>query len=61
VPGTGGRLATFTGGTGSAAKTVLAASRRAAEQLVDHAGEEMLDRSGEAAELAGGPAGPGRT
>ncbi|MEO6703740.1 MAG: FAD-dependent oxidoreductase [Jatrophihabitantaceae bacterium] len=35
VSGTDDRLFTFTGGTGSAAKTVLAASRRAANQLVE--------------------------
>jgi glycine/D-amino acid oxidase-like deaminating enzyme len=34
VAGTGGRLCTFTGGTGGAAKTVLAASARAARELV---------------------------
>ena len=34
VPGTGGRLLTFTGGSGGAAKTALAASRRAAVRLV---------------------------
>jgi len=33
VPGTGGRLYTFTGGSGGAAKTVLAASAQAAAQL----------------------------
>jgi glycine/D-amino acid oxidase-like deaminating enzyme len=33
VDGADGRLLTFTGGTGSAAKTVIAASRRAAERL----------------------------
>lgn len=33
VPGTDGRLCTFTGGTGGAAKTVLAASARAAREL----------------------------
>jgi glycine/D-amino acid oxidase-like deaminating enzyme len=36
VSDTDDRLFTFTGGTGSAAKTVLAASRRAAIQLADH-------------------------
>ena len=35
VSATDDRLFTFTGGTGSAAKTVLAASRRAANQLAD--------------------------
>jgi glycine/D-amino acid oxidase-like deaminating enzyme len=35
VEGTDDRLFSFTGGTGSAAKTVLAASRRAANQLVE--------------------------
>lgn len=38
VPGTGGRLCTFTGGSGGAAKTVLAASARAAAQLACGAG-----------------------
>jgi glycine/D-amino acid oxidase-like deaminating enzyme len=36
VAGSDGRLFTFTGGSGSAAKTALAASRRAAEQLVEN-------------------------
>ncbi|HEX8768482.1 MAG TPA: hypothetical protein VF714_08940, partial [Jatrophihabitans sp.] len=38
VPGTGDRLFTFTGGSGGAAKTVLAASARAASQLTTSAG-----------------------
>ncbi|HEU5269492.1 MAG TPA: FAD-binding oxidoreductase [Jatrophihabitans sp.] len=54
VPGTGGRLVTFTGGSGSAAKTVLAASRRAAGQLIE-------DGAPAPAALAGGGVRPGRT
>jgi glycine/D-amino acid oxidase-like deaminating enzyme len=38
VPGTGDRLFTFTGGSGGAAKTALAASARAATQLASSAG-----------------------
>jgi glycine/D-amino acid oxidase-like deaminating enzyme len=38
VPGTGDQLFTFTGGSGGAAKTVLAASTRAAIQLASRAG-----------------------
>jgi glycine/D-amino acid oxidase-like deaminating enzyme len=38
VPGTGNRVFTFTGGSGGAAKTVLAASTRAAIQLASSAG-----------------------
>jgi glycine/D-amino acid oxidase-like deaminating enzyme len=38
VPGTGDRVFTFTGGSGGAAKTVLAASMRAAIQLASSAG-----------------------
>jgi glycine/D-amino acid oxidase-like deaminating enzyme len=38
VPETGDRLFTFAGGSGGAAKTVLAASARAAAQLASHAG-----------------------
>ncbi|GAA3301233.1 FAD-binding oxidoreductase [Dactylosporangium vinaceum] len=34
VPGTGGRVLAFTGGSGGAAKTALAASARAAEQIL---------------------------
>ncbi len=33
VPGTGGRIFTFAGGSGGSAKTALAASRRAADEL----------------------------
>lgn len=36
VAGTGGRLLTFTGGSGGAAKTALAASTQAARQLLCH-------------------------
>jgi glycine/D-amino acid oxidase-like deaminating enzyme len=38
VPGTGDQVFTFTGGSGGAAKTVLAASARAATQLASNAG-----------------------
>ncbi|GAA2343161.1 FAD-dependent oxidoreductase [Dactylosporangium salmoneum] len=40
IPGTGGRIHAFTGGSGGAAKTVLAAAARAADQLNHHTQEE---------------------
>ena len=48
VPGTDGRLFTFTGGSGSAAKTALAASRRAAAQLTGEAAIQLTERQAEA-------------
>lgn len=45
VAGADGRLFTFTGGSGSAAKTVLAASRRAAGQLADVAADGQVART----------------
>lgn len=43
VPGAGDRLLTFSGGSGSAAKTVLAASRRAAATLAEARWPTMID------------------
>lgn len=40
IPGTGGRVHAFTGGSGGAAKTALAASARAAEQILAGAGHD---------------------
>ena len=41
VPGADGRLFTFTGGSGGAAKTALAASHRAAEQLAGQRADDV--------------------
>jgi X-X-X-Leu-X-X-Gly heptad repeat protein len=52
VAGADGRLFTFTGGSGSAAKTALAASHRAAAQLADAAGQ-LADAAGQLTDAAG--------